>query len=166
MKTFVSQHSQRFKPLWAILTVTVVMSLALVAWGGSATTAVASTKSGLKRSPVVHTVRIIEVNCRFSFQPSKLMIQVGDIVVWKNVTTAPHTVTSNTGVFNTAGFLSMNQSFKFTFTRTGTFNYHCNIHPYMHATIIVKSGLSSNQGSSSSPTPTPTTPPSMTQPGG
>jgi len=159
MKRFVSQYSQRFRPLWVILTVIVVRSLALVAWGGSATTAVASTKVpslGLKR--VVHTVKIMEKNGRFFFQPSRMTIKVGDVVVWKNVTVAPHTVSSDTGVFNTPSFLSPNGTFTFTFTRAGTFKYHCNIHLYMHAAIIVKSALPSNHSNPTSPPPSMPTP--------
>ena len=170
MHPFVSLSNQRFRPLWAILTVIFVLSLTLVVWGGSTTTAAASTKApylALKKGHVVHTVNIMEKNGRFFFSPATLTIKVGDIVVWKDLTNAPHTVTSDTGVFNTRGILTMNQSFKFTFSRTGTFKYHCNIHLYMHATIIVKSALSNNQSNSNSPTsPTPTPPPSRPQPGG
>jgi plastocyanin len=160
MKRFVSQYSQRFRPLWVILTVIVVMSLALVAWGGSATTAVASTKvlSLGQRSRVVHTVKIMEKNGRFFFQPSRMTIKVGDVVVWKNVTVVPHTVTSDTGVFNTHGFLSPNVTFTFTFNRAGTFKYHCNIHLYMHAAIIVKSALPGNHRNPTSPPPSMPTP--------
>jgi plastocyanin len=161
MKRFVSQYSQRFRPLWVILTVIVVMALALVAWGGSTTTAVASTKVpslGLKRGHVVHTVKIMEMNGRFFFQPSRMTIKVGDIVVWKNVTVASHTVSSDTGVFNTPSFLSPNGTFTFTFNRSGTFKYHCNIHLYMHAAIIVKSALPSNQSNPTSPPPSMPTP--------
>jgi len=170
MHPFVSLSNQRFRPLWALLTVIVVLSLTLLAWGGSTTTAAASTKApslALKKGHVVHTVNIMEKNGRFFFSPATLTIKVGDSVVWKNVTGAPHTVTSDTGVFNTHGFLTMNHTFRFTFSRTGTYHYHCNIHLYMHATIIVKSALSNNQSSSHSPiSPTPTTPPSMSHPGG
>ncbi len=140
MKPFGSLFSQRSRSLWATLTVIVVMSLALVAWGGSATTAAASTQAptlGLSKGHVVHTVKIISVNGRFFFQPASLTIKAGDVVVWRNVSAAPHTVTSNTGVFNNPGILMTNQTFGFTFTRTGTFRYHCNIHLYMQATIVV-----------------------------
>jgi plastocyanin len=140
MKPFGSLSSQRFRSLWAILTAIVVMSLVLVAWGGSATTAAASTKApalGLKRGHVVHTVKIMEKHGRYFFQPASMTIKAGDTVVWKNVSDAVHTVTSYTGVFHTHGFLTTNHTFKFTFTRAGTFRYHCIVHPYMHATIIV-----------------------------
>ena len=139
MKTFVSLYSQRSRSLWAILAVMVVMSLIVVAWGGSTITAAASTRAPThvsKRHPVFHTVRIVERNGRYSFQPGRLTIKAGDVVVWKNASDAPHTVSSDTGVFNTRGVVSPNQTFTFTFTRAGTFKYHCNIHLYMHATIL------------------------------
>jgi plastocyanin len=140
MKPFGSVSSQRFRSLGAILTAIVVLSLVLVAWGGSATTAAASTKAstlGLKRGHVVHTVKIMEKHHRYFFSPASLTIKAGDIVVWKNVSDAAHTVTSDTRVFNNRGFLTTNHTFKFTFTRAGTFKYHCTIHPYMHATTFV-----------------------------
>lgn len=140
MKPFGSLSSQRFRSLGAILTAIVVLSLVLVSWGGSATTAAASTKAstlGLKRGHVVHTVKIMEKNHRYFFSPASLTIKAGDSVAWKNVSDAAHTVTSDTGVFNTRGFLTTNHTFKFTFARVGTFKYHCNVHLYMHATIFV-----------------------------
>jgi plastocyanin len=140
MKPFVSLYNQRFRFLWSILLIMVVMSLVLVVWGESATSAAASTKAptlGLKKGHVVHTVKIMEKHGRYFFQPASLTIKAGDVVVWKNGSDVVHTVTSNTGVFNTRGFLTMGHTFKFTFTRAGTFKYHCNVHLYMHGTIIV-----------------------------
>ncbi len=165
MKPMGSPSGHRFRSLWDILAVIVVLSLALLAWGGSATTALASTKASsldFAKGHTVHTVNIVEVNGRFAFRPATLTIKVGDIVVWKNTTFAPHTVTSNTGVFNTRGILSMNQSFRFTFNRTGTFRYHCNIHLYMTATIIVKTSVSGSSSSNNSTSPQ--SPPPMTMP--
>jgi len=65
---------------------------------------------------------------------------VGTQVVWTNTSDAPHTVTSDTaGVFGSPANITQNQTFKFTFTTAGTFPYHCNVHPYMKATITVTS---------------------------
>jgi len=140
MEQFVSPYNQRFRSLWVILTAMVVMSLVLVVWGGSAASAAASTKGpthGLKKGHVVHTVMILEKHHRYFFQPASMTIKAGDTVVWKNASDAIHTVTSNTGVFSTKGFLTKGHSFRFTFTRGGTFMYHCNVHLYMHGTILV-----------------------------
>jgi plastocyanin len=73
---------------------------------------------------------------KFAFSPTSLTVAVGTTVTWRNSTGAPHTVTSDDGsTFN--GMVSTGGMFSFTFTKAGTFPYHCNIHPYMMATIVV-----------------------------
>lgn len=75
----------------------------------------------------------------FAFSPSTMSIKVGTTVTWTNGTSAPHTVTSDSGdpaSFN--GSLGSNgATFRFTFTTAGIYHYHCSIHPYMKATITV-----------------------------
>jgi plastocyanin len=75
----------------------------------------------------------------FTFSPSSMSIKAGTTVTWTDKTDAPHTVTSDAGdpaSFN--GSLGGNgTTFGFTFTTPGTYKYHCNIHPYMTATITV-----------------------------
>jgi plastocyanin len=73
----------------------------------------------------------------FAYSPATLTISVGTTVVWENQDSVPHTVTSDTGLFD-SGTLSNGGTFSFTFTSPGTFNYGCTIHPYMHGTIIVQ----------------------------
>jgi plastocyanin len=46
-------------------------------------------------------------------------------------------VTADQGAFDSNG-LSPGNSFSFTFTKAGTYTYHCKIHPSMTATIMVK----------------------------
>jgi len=88
----------------------------------------------------VVTVKIVEKNEKYSFQPATLSIKVGTEVMWVNSSDAPHTVTSDSaGVFGTTSNIAEHQNFTFTFTSAGTFPYHCNIHPYMKATITVTS---------------------------
>jgi plastocyanin len=85
-------------------------------------------------------VKIVEANDKYAFSPATLSIKVGTQVVWTNTTDAAHTVTSDTaGVFSSPGNVTQNQTFMFAFTTPGTFAYHCNIHPYMKATITVTS---------------------------
>lgn len=73
----------------------------------------------------------------FAFQPSSLTVDSGATVTWTNKSTyTTHTVTSNTGLFNQT--LNPGATFKYTFSTKGTFGYHCNIHPTMTASVIVK----------------------------
>jgi len=49
----------------------------------------------------------------------------------------PHTVTSATGAFSSAGLVN-DDTFVQTFTKPGTYQYFCKIHPYMKGTLVVK----------------------------
>lgn len=72
----------------------------------------------------------------FSFQPGSLQVKAGTTVQWTNNDSTAHTVTSNTSVFD-SGTLAVGSTFSFQFNQTGTFAYHCNIHPTMTGTITV-----------------------------
>jgi plastocyanin len=71
----------------------------------------------------------------FSFNPNSLTVTVGTKVTWTNHDSVTHTVTANQGAFNSP--VLPGSSFSFTFTKAGTYAYHCMIHPYMMATIVV-----------------------------
>ena len=86
--------------------------------------------------PTTVKVSIIS-NGSFAFSPQTVNISIGTIVIWKNNTTVPHTVSSDNGTFDSAT-ISPGGTFSFKFTQAGTFAYHCNIHPFMTATVIVK----------------------------
>ncbi|HLG62304.1 MAG TPA: cupredoxin family copper-binding protein [Ktedonosporobacter sp.] len=73
----------------------------------------------------------------FAFAPASLTVKVGTKVTWTNNDSATHTVTDLKGAFD-SGDLPTGQSFSFTFTKAGTYNYHCAIHSSMTATIIVQ----------------------------
>src|SRR5262245_55262056 len=72
----------------------------------------------------------------FSFQPDVLKVKVGAKVTWTNDDAVPHTVTADTNSF-ASGNLRSAGSFSFTFTRPGTYAYHCSIHPSMHGSVVV-----------------------------
>ena len=71
----------------------------------------------------------------FAFSPATLNAKVGQQVTWTNKQGVAHTVTANAGAFNHP--MPSGATFSFTFTKAGTFAYHCTIHPSMQATIVV-----------------------------
>ena len=78
------------------------------------------------------------VNIRdFSFSPSPLIVQVGDVVRWTNDGGTIHTTTSDTGVWD-SGNLSPGGVFAHQFTAAGTYPYFCRIHAGMRGTITVQ----------------------------
>lgn len=72
-----------------------------------------------------------------AFNPSSLTIIKGANVTWTNDDSTTHTVTSDTGAFE-SGNLSPGNSFTHQFNDTGTFPYHCSIHTFMKGTITVQ----------------------------
>ena len=71
----------------------------------------------------------------FAFNPGTLTVKKGATVNWMNNDSAVHQIKSTS--FNSTG-LASGQSFSFTFTNTGTFDYSCAIHPSMMGKIIVE----------------------------
>lgn len=72
-----------------------------------------------------------------SFQPGALFISVGDEVTWTNNDSATHTVVANDSSFQSEQ-LNSGSSFKNIFSKPGTYQYYCSIHPSMTGKIIVK----------------------------
>ena len=73
----------------------------------------------------------------FTYGPPALTVPVGTTVTWRNDDEEPHTVTAVTGAFASAG-LSHDETFVQRFTRRGTYQYFCALHPRMRATVVVE----------------------------
>jgi plastocyanin len=82
----------------------------------------------------------------FAFNPPNATVAPGTTVTWVNNDQVPHTATANDGTFD-SGTLQPGQSYSFAFDEPGTYAYHCNIHPYMTATITVIGASASSSGS-------------------
>ncbi|MFZ0327304.1 MAG: plastocyanin/azurin family copper-binding protein [Nitrososphaeraceae archaeon] len=99
-------------------------------------------------------VDITKLGPRQWYLPRELSINLNDTVTWINNDTEAHTVTSGigggmeslintkklgiqTGIFN-SGLFKPGQSWIHTFSRPGTYNYFCTIHPWMEGIIQVK----------------------------
>lgn len=74
----------------------------------------------------------------FAYNPSPATVNVGTVVKWKNLDGAPHTATSDTGIFDTGTLTTGSTSSGYTATTPGTYPYHCLIHgTSMAGTLIV-----------------------------
>jgi len=104
--------------------------------GPSAYGAPASTATTTTASTTAATATNAATIKGFSFQPDVLKVKVGAKVTWTNDDTVAHTVTADTNSF-ASGNLQPGGSFSFTFTRPGTYAYHCSIHPSMHGSVVV-----------------------------
>jgi plastocyanin len=90
------------------------------------------------------------------FSPSKISIKIGDTITWLNDDREGHTITSGQGsggfgwmsddfgtpdgYFDSGRFMP-NESWSFTFEKSGVIPYFCTIHPWMEAVVIVEKSI-------------------------
>jgi amicyanin len=75
----------------------------------------------------------------FSFAPAELTVHVGDTVTWTNHDDMPHTVVSiKPDRTLHSPSIDTDERFSFTFTKAGTYEYLCSIHPHMRGRVVVK----------------------------
>ncbi len=94
-------------------------------------------------TPTHATVSIVD----YSFGPSSVTIARGGSVAWSNDGVSAHTVTADSGAFNSGQLAGSSLSayggtaggtFSYTFTLPGTYTYHCANHPTMTGKITVQ----------------------------
>ena len=78
-----------------------------------------------------------------TFIPANITVPVGATVTWihrdreADSAVCFHNVTSETGLFD-SGLLAFGDTFSYTFTERGTFNYYNYEFPYRRGTVIVE----------------------------
>ena len=84
-----------------------------------------------------------------TFDPKEIRgtLGISNKVIWTNVDTTAHTVTSDAqyndqinGPFNSiesTGLILPQKTFEFTFTKDGEYPYHCEPHPWMTGKVII-----------------------------
>jgi len=111
-------------------------------YGNTTPTTAAATPTTTTSGPTKKVTIMTDSSGSFAFSPATLTISVGTTVIWTNTTGAPHTVTSDDGKSFDSGINTpigaQGGTFSFTFTKAGTFAYHCQFHTFMMGTIIVK----------------------------
>ncbi|HSV68008.1 MAG TPA: cupredoxin family copper-binding protein [Mycobacteriales bacterium] len=73
----------------------------------------------------------------FTFMPRNLTVPVSTTVTWTFADSAVHNASAADGSFRSEN-LKGGQTYKFTFTKAGTYQYICTIHQFMTGTITVK----------------------------
>ncbi len=81
------------------------------------------------------TIRIVD----FDFEPAEAQVKVGTSVTWVNEGAAAHTSAAYVGgtKYWDSNILESGQSYAFTFTEPGSFDYLCTLHPTMKAHLDV-----------------------------
>ena len=71
------------------------------------------------------------------YSPATITVAPGTVVTWINHDEDVHTVTSTTDAFHSVG-MDTDETFSYTFTQPGTYEYFCKLHPLMTARVVVK----------------------------
>jgi plastocyanin len=79
----------------------------------------------------------------FTFAPQRITVKAGTTVTWINEDDIPHTVAASSRLFKSKA-LDTEDTFSFTFTTPGSFEYFCSLHPHMTGTIVVEAATGSS----------------------
>ena len=74
---------------------------------------------------------------KHAFSLLTVTVRAGATVTWINHDDDVHTVVSSTALFRSPG-LDTDDSFSYRFTKPGTYQYFCTLHPLMVGTVIVR----------------------------
>ena len=94
------------------------------------------------QTPAAATVAVGIDN--FTFNPQAVTVKAGTTVTWTNKDDIPHGIAATNNAFKRSQALDTDDSFSFTFTTPGTYQYFCYIHPHMTGTIVVEAATGNN----------------------
>jgi plastocyanin len=114
-----------------------VLLAGLIAGAKFASRASTRMAAGAAEQPRVVTVEIHG----FKFNPETVTVRAGDMVVWKNDDSVPHTATEDSDdakpVFD-SGSIQAGAAWRYVAQDKGSYNYICSIHPNMEGKLIVQ----------------------------
>ena len=106
---------------------------------GSSSTSPSSGSTSPQGPGIDFTININGDRGSASYAPNPQMMRVGQVVNWHNLDSIDHTVTFDNGMFDSGKIAAFSAHVNAqTMSRTGTFGYHCTIHPGMVGSIIVQ----------------------------
>lgn len=117
--------------------------------------ATATTSAAAPPAPTARTGVTIQA---FKYAPPSITTTVGAKLTFKNSDNAEHTATADMRSAFDTGAIPRGQARTITVTRAGTFAYHCDFHPFMHGTVVVRGGPRPARSKPPAPASRPTSP--------
>jgi plastocyanin len=115
--------------LMTVATMVVVSTLFVVSASGAHKHPAAKAQNKPTRTVVIQN---------FRFKPANITLKRGTKVRWINKDSTAHTATANNGRSFDSGRLGKGQRYTHTFKSVGKKKYHCEPHPHMRGTVVVK----------------------------
>lgn len=73
----------------------------------------------------------------YKFGPQDIKVKVGSTVTWTNKDSVRHNVVGVNNDLPEGKLIGRGETYTYTFTKAGVFNYICTPHPYMKASVTV-----------------------------
>lgn len=125
-----------------VLVLVVAGGLVLASRGAQKTPAASSSSSSSKTddSALSNAVETTDATIQnYEFTPAVIKVKVGQTVTWTNKDSVGHSVVADTASVDAPNgpLLQQGDTYKFTFSKAGTYTLHCNPHTYMHQVVEV-----------------------------
>ena len=123
-------------PFHKVLLTPILLVLVVVAW--TVVTSVAwSVVSSIAHADEAVPAAAVSID-NFTFGPTTLMVKAGTTVTWTNRDDIPHSVVDKNRKVFRSKVLDTGESFSFTFSNPGSYDYFCSLHPHMTGQIVVE----------------------------
>ena len=123
------------KSLLLLLMVAICTLVALASYAAHAASPVAASAAAGTTAADSKAGNAVTID-NFSFAPAAITVPAGTTVRWTNKDDIPHTVVETDKKFRSKA-LDTDDSYSFTFTVPGTFDYFCSLHSKMTGKIVV-----------------------------
>jgi len=80
----------------------------------------------------------------FIFSPKTQTVKAGTTVTWTNRDDIVHGIAASNNAFQKSPAMDTDDSYSFTFTTPGTYQYFCYLHPQMVGSIVVEATTGNN----------------------
>jgi plastocyanin len=122
-------------PRWLVPLASLIIIATFVGYFAATAYALSSTRALPRNGPVVY-IEETPVSWQFSPQSIRVFLGVNATVTWVSHSISYDTVTDRSGGFS-SGTLAPGQTFSYTFTTAGAYDYFCRYHPWMTGRVTV-----------------------------
>jgi len=130
------ENAMEIRHVIASLAALATLAALVAGCGGSGDTPPATQSGGSAQHAALSGDSLTISN--FKFTPASVTVSRGARITVANHDTTAHTATADDGQSFDTGNIDPGSSATISLSKSGTFKYHCDIHPFMHGTLVVR----------------------------